>query len=189
MRGWVKVLLIMILLPILVGGVILFVAGRPLAFEILHRRTAAKFPDVRWITTDQLERWLGDLGQPQPRLLDARTASEFAISHIKGAVQIDPYRPSLHSLRGTPQSGAIVVYSSAGYRGARVGRWLANAGYTSVVNLNGGLFKWANEGRSLVKEENRPTALVHPYDERWGLLVNGRYRADAPDVEKQSAGP
>src|SRR5919107_3191622 len=189
MRGWVKVLLIMILLPILVGGIVLFVAGRPLAFEILHRRTAARFPEVRWITTDQLERWQSDAGQLQPTLLDARTQSEFAISHIKGAVQIDPYRPSLHPLRGTPQSGAIVVYSSAGYRGARVASWLANAGYTSVVNLSGGVFKWANEGRSLFREENRTTALVHPYDERWGLLVEGRYRAEAPNVEKRSAAP
>ena len=189
MRGWVKILLIMILLPILVGGVVLFVAGRPLAFELLQRRTAAKFPGVKWITTGQLERWQSDIGQAQPMLLDARTQSEFAISHIKGAVQIDPYRPGLRPLRGTPQSGAIVVYSSAGYRGARVASWLANAGYTSVVNLNGGLFKWANEGRPLFREENRPTALVHPYDQRWGLLVDGRYRAEVPDVEKRSAAP
>lgn len=189
MPTWVKVLLIMFVLPILVGGVVLFVAGRPLAFEILQRRTAAKFPGVKWITTDELARWQSDLGQPQPVLLDARTQPEFAISHIRGALAIDPYRPSLHPLRGTSQSGAIVVYSSAGYRGARVSSWLGNAGYTSVVNLNGGLFKWANEGRPLFREENRPTALVHPYDQKWGLLVNGRYRAEAPDVEKTSAAP
>lgn len=189
MRGWVKVLLIMILLPILVGGVVLFVAGRPLAFEILQRRTAAKFPEVRWISTDELARWQADSAQPQPTLLDARTQSEFALSHIEGAVSIDPYRPSLHPLRGTPPSGAIVVYSSAGYRGARVASWLRNAGYTSVVNLNGGFFKWANEGRPLFRGEGRPTALVHPYDRRWGLMVDGRYRAEAPEVEKRSAAP
>jgi rhodanese-related sulfurtransferase len=189
MRGWVKVLLIMILLPILVGSVVLFVAGRPLAFETLQRRTAAKFPEVRWISTDELARWQADSAQPQPTLLDARTQPEFALSHIKGAVPIDPYRPSLRSLRGTPPSGAIVVYSSAGYRGARVASWLRNAGYTSVVNLNGGLFKWANEGRLLFREESRPTALVHPYDRRWGLLVDGKYRAEAPEVQKRSAAP
>ena len=67
--------------------------------------------------------------------------------------------------------------------------WLARAGYTSVVNLSGGIFKWANEGRPLFREESRPTALVHPYDRRWGLLVEGRYRAEAPDLEKRSAAP
>ena len=102
---------------------------------------------------------------------------------------IDPYKPSMRVLRGSRPSESIVVYSSAGYRGARVTSWLNRAGYTSVVNLAGGLFKWADERRPMVQDENRPTSLVHPYDRRWGLLVDGRYRAEAPEVEKRSAGP
>jgi 3-mercaptopyruvate sulfurtransferase SseA len=82
-----------------------------------------------------------------------------------------------------------VVYSSAGYRGARVAEWLRNLGYTSVVNLAGGIFKWANEGRPLFRQEGRPAALVHPYDQRWGMLLDGRYKAQAPDVARQSAAP
>jgi len=92
-------------------------------------------------------------------------------------------------LRGSRPSEAIVVYSSAGYRGARVTSWLNRAGYTSVVNLSGGLFKWANEGRPMIRDENTATSLVHPYDRRWGLLVDGRHRAEAAEVEKRSAGP
>jgi rhodanese-related sulfurtransferase len=187
--GWIKVLLVVIVLPILVGLAVLFVAGRPLAFEILQRRTAARFPDLKWISTEDLARWQGDPGQPQPLILDARTPPEFAISHLEHAVQIDPYKPGLRSLRGTPKSAAIVVYSSAGYRGARVAEWLKRLGYTAVVNLSGGVFKWANEGRPLFREEGRPAALVHPYDQRWGWLLDGRYRAQAPEVGKQSAAP
>jgi rhodanese-related sulfurtransferase len=189
MRGWVKVLLIMILLPILLGGVVLFVAGRPLAFDILQRRTAARFPEVRWISTEELVRWQEDTGQAQPIILDARTPPEFAVSHIGRAVQVDPYHPSLRPLRRISKTEAIVVYSSASYRGARVASWLRNLGYTSVVNLAGGLFKWANEGRPLFRAEGRPTAVVHPYDRKWGLLVDGRYRAKAPEVEQRSAAP
>ncbi|HET6837885.1 MAG TPA: rhodanese-like domain-containing protein [Gemmatimonadales bacterium] len=189
MRGWVKVLLIMILLPILVGAVVMFVAGRPVAFEVLQRRTAARFPEVRWIRTEQLAVWQQDTAQPQPVLLDARTEPEYAISHLKGALPVDPYRPSLNSLRGVPKDSAIVVYSSAGYRGARVASWLAKSGYTTVVNLGGGVFKWANEDRPLIRDLDRPTAMVHPYDQRWGYLLEGRYRAPASDVEKRSAAP
>lgn len=189
MRGWVKVLLIVILLPIVLGAVVLFVAGRPVAFEVLQRRTAARFPEVRWLTTDQLAGWQADTGQPQPLLLDARTEAEYAVSHLKGARAIDPYQPSLRTLDGVPKDSAIVVYSSAGYRGARVARWLAKSGYTTVVNLNGGIFKWANEDRPLFLALDRPTAMVHPYDRRWGYLVEGRYRAEAPEVEKRSAAP
>jgi rhodanese-related sulfurtransferase len=189
MRGWVKVFLIMVLLPILVGGVVLFIAGRPVAFEVLKRRTANKFPDVKWISSEDLGRWLDDKGQPQPVLLDARTPSEFELSHLKGARRIDPYRPSLKPLHGFPRDTSMVVYSSAGYRSARVAAWLGKAGYTGTSSLAGGVFKWANEGKPLFKEENRPTAVVHPYDRRWGLLVEGRYRAEAGDVEPQSAAP
>lgn len=189
MRGWVKVLLVMVILPILVGGVVLLIAGRPVAFEILQRRTSARFPSVRWISTDELARWQSDTGQPQPVLLDARTAPEFAISHLDRAVPIDPYRPSLRSLGKAPKTEAIVVYSSAGYRGARVVEFLRRAGYTSTVNLSGGLFKWVNEGRPIFRAEGRPAALVHPYDRRWGMLLDGKYRAQADDIGKQSAAP
>jgi rhodanese-related sulfurtransferase len=189
MRGWVKVLLVMVILPILIGGVVLLVAGRPVAFEILQRRTAARFPNVKWISTEELARWQSDTGQPRPVLLDARTAPEFAISHLEHAVPIDPYRPSLRSLGKTPKTEAIVVYSSAGYRGARVADFLGRAGYTSAVNLSGGLFKWANEGRPVFRAEGRPAVLVHPYDRRWGMLLDGRYRARAAEVGRQSAAP
>jgi rhodanese-related sulfurtransferase len=189
MRGWVKVFLIMILLPILLGGVVLLLAGRPLAFEILRRRTASKFPDVKWITTEDLARWQADTGQPQPVILDARTRPEFEISHLKGAMPIDPYRPSLRVLQGLPRDTSLVVYSSAGYRGARVASWLGKAGYTKGLNLSGGIFQWVNEGRPILREENRPTAMVHPYDRRWGLLIEGSYRAQAPEVERRSAAP
>jgi rhodanese-related sulfurtransferase len=189
MRGWVKVLLIMVLLPILVGGVVLLIAGRPVAFEILQGRIASRFPGVKWIKTDDLGRWMDDPGQPQPVILDARTEPEFQVSHLKGALRIDPYRPSLQPLQGFAKDTSIVVYSSAGYRSARVASWLGKAGYTNVRNLAGSLFQWANEGRPIFKEENRPTALVHPYDRKWGQLVEGRYRARAPEVGKQSAAP
>lgn len=189
MRAWVKVFLIMIVIPILIGGVVLLIAGRPLAFEVLQRRTAGKFPEVKWITTTDLNRWRADLNQAQPVVLDARTAPEFELSHLKGATQIDPYNPSLKVLQGLPRDTALVVYSSAGYRGARVASWLGKAGYSKALNLSGGLFQWANEGRPLFREENRPTAVVHPYDRRWGLLVEKRYRAQAPDLDAQSAAP
>jgi rhodanese-related sulfurtransferase len=189
MRTWLKVFLITIVLPILLGGIVLLVAGRPIAFEVLQRRIAARFPQVKWITSQDLARWQADTAQPQPLILDARTPPEFQISHLKGAVLIDPYRPSLRPLTGSRPSESVVVYSSAGYRGAAVAGWLGRAGYTSVVNLSGGLFKWANEGRPLFQGENRPATLVHPYDQKWGLLLAGGHRARAPEVEKRSAAP
>src|SRR6476620_11454662 len=92
---WIKFLLVVIVLPILIGGVVLLVAGRPIAFEILQRRIAKRFPEVKWVKTEELARWQSGPSQPQPLVLDARTEIEFDVSRLKGAVQIDPYRPSL----------------------------------------------------------------------------------------------
>jgi rhodanese-related sulfurtransferase len=188
MRRLMKVLLVVIVLPILVGGVVLLVAGRPAALQVLRLRIERKFPDVKWLKTEDLARWRSDSAQPQPVLLDARTEEEFRVSRLKGAVRIDPYRPSLQPLQGFRKDTSVVVYSSAGYRGARVASWLGRAGYTSVSNLSGGIFAWVNQGHPVFRGET-PTAQVHPYDHNWGWLVDGQYRAQAPDVAKRSAAP
>jgi rhodanese-related sulfurtransferase len=188
MRRFMMVLLVLVVLPILIGGVVLLLAGRPVAFKALQWRIERRFPEVKWVTTEELARRRNDSAQPQPLLLDARTEDEFRVSRLKGAVRIDPYRPSLRPLQGFRNNAPVIVYSSAGYRGARVASWLARAGYPNVDNLSGGIFAWVNEGRPIFRGET-PTAQVHPYDRNWGHLVAREYRAEAPDVPKQSAGP
>ena len=125
----------------------MLVAGRPLVFELLQRGTSYKFPRRKWIVTRDLARWREDPARSQPLLLDARTEAEYEVSHLQGARRIDPYRPSLAGLSRVPKDTPIVVYSSAGYRGARVASWLGQAGYPNVQNLGSSLFQWANEGQ------------------------------------------
>ncbi|HEU5359289.1 MAG TPA: rhodanese-like domain-containing protein [Gemmatimonadales bacterium] len=161
--------------------------GRPLALRAVTWKTARRFPGVRWIDADSLARWLA-APRPQPLLLDARTADEVAVSRIAGAVRIDPYRPDLKVLGTPPRDTAIVVYSSVGYRGARVAEWLAGQGYGRVADLAGGIFGWADAGRPVVRVDG-PTALVHPFDSRWGLLLTPAHRADAPSLPEESAAP
>ena len=172
------------MLPTLIGAVVMLVAGRPLMFELLQRGTSYKFRDVKWIVTKDLARWREDSSRAQPVLLDARTEAEYEVSHLQGARRIDPYRPSLVGLMRVPKDTPIVVYSSAGYRGARVASWLGEQGYRNVHNLGSSLFQWANEGRPIYRGD-RPAEVVHPYDGRWGWgwLLEGKYRAQAPAVE------
>jgi rhodanese-related sulfurtransferase len=187
-RRWLRILLLVLVLPLLLGAGVALLAGRPLAFEVVRRLTVRKFPDVRWTATAELARWRVDPGRPQPVVLDARTAAEYDLSHLKDAARIDPYRPLLRPLRGMPKDTVIVVYSSVGYRSARVAHWLGRQGYTRVSNLDGSLFRWANEGRP-VFHDGRPTIEVHPYDERWGLMLEKPYRAAAEPIMKRSAAP
>jgi len=187
-RRWLWIVLILLVIPLLVGAGIAVVAGRPIAFDVIRRMTDRKFPDGRWVTVSELDRWRADPGRAQPVLLDARTPEEYAVSHLQDAVRIDPYKPSLRPLRGFPKDTAIVLYSSVGYRGARVAAFLARQGYTQVHNLEGGQFRWANAGRPVFRHD-RPTTEVHPYNPTWGLLLESQYRIEAPPVEKQSAAP
>lgn len=187
-RRWLKVILVILLVPLLLGAAVAAVIGRPLAFEVVRRLTVRKFPDVKWIEPAELARWREDPGRPQPVVLDARTGQEYAVSHLKDAARIDPYRPLLRPLRGFPKDTPIVVYASVGYRSARVAHWLAQQGYGNVQNLAGSIFQWANEERPLFSQGN-PTVEVHPFDDRWGLMLESRYRAKAPPLEKRSAAP
>jgi rhodanese-related sulfurtransferase len=185
---WLRLILFLLVIPLLLGAGVALFAGRPIAFDAIRRITDHKFPNGKWVSGTALARWRGDPGRVQPVVLDARTEDEYAVSHLQSAVRIDPYRPSLRALRGFPKDTAIVVYSSVGYRGARVADFLARQGYTEVYNLEGGQFRWANAGRPLFRQD-RPTAQVHPYDGAWGLLLESQYRIDAPRVEKKSAAP
>jgi rhodanese-related sulfurtransferase len=190
MRRFLRLFLILFVIPTLIGTVVMIAAGRPLMFEILQRGTTYKFPEVKWIVTKDLARWLDDPAGSQPVVLDARSEPEFAVSHLRSARRIDPYRPSESPLAGLPKDTPIVVYSSAGYRGARVASWLGEQGYSNVQNLGSSLFQWANEGKPLFRGD-RPTAVVHPYDSKWGWgwLLEGEYRAPASAVEKESFAP
>ena len=190
MRRIARLFFFLFVLPTLIGVVVMIAAGRPLAFEVLQRGTSYKFPEVEWIVTRDLARWLDDSSRGQPVILDARSEAEFDISHLKRARRIDPYRPDLTVLTDTPRDTPIVVYSSAGYRGARVASWLKEQGFREVQNLGSSLFQWANEGRPLYRQ-NRLVQVVHPYDSwwGWGWLLEGEYRAQAPAVERRSIAP
>jgi hypothetical protein len=63
-----------------------------------------------------------------------------------------------------------VAYCSVGYRSARLVAQLRQAGYTQVYNLEGSIFRWANEGQSLVSQ-GQLVAVVHPFNPTWGLLL------------------
>jgi rhodanese-related sulfurtransferase len=187
-RRLLRVVLLLLLIPLLLGAGVAFFAGRPIAFDAIRRITDYKFPSGKWVYGTELARWQADRNRVQPVVLDARTEDEYAVSHLAGAVQIDPYRPSLRPLRGFSKDTAIVVYSSVGYRGARVADFLARQGYTQAHNLEGGQFRWANDGRPVFRQD-RPTTEIHPYNPTWGLLLKPQYRIKAPPVEKRSAAP
>lgn len=131
--------------------------------------------DIQWLTTEELANWLINPVKEKPIILDARSEAEYKISHITNAVRIDTISPDLTIFREISRDREIVVYCSVGYRSATIAHQLQQAGFNQVYNLEGSIFKWANEGRPICKD-NRLTEFVHPYNVLWGKLLKSQNR-------------
>lgn len=139
---------------------------------LVHER----FPGVKHLTPSELAAWLADTNRVAPVLLDVRTRAEFDVSHLKGARWVDPEIKAAALLPTLPRDRPVVLYCSVGYRSADCATRLLRAGFTNVINLEGSLFQWANEGRPI--ESARPDKpQVHPYSERFGRLLKPELRA------------
>ena len=180
-RRWLGPFLVIVVVPILIGAAVVLIAGRGVAFEAIRRLTAHKFPDVQWVSTGRSGAMArgcrADAAAPARCPHRDRVSGEPTAG--RGPHRSGPTEPP--TAHGRATNDPIVVYSSVGYRGARLAHWLEGQGFTNVRNLAGGIFEWANEDRPVVRDA-RPTPEVHPYDRRWGLLLESRFRATAPDV-------
>lgn len=163
-----------------------------LMLSAVERGLRVKFADVPVVTSVALAETLGQTAResgsaatsaPAPLLFDVRRTDEFAVSHLDGAIRIDPemsgadflakYGGELHGRTG-------VFYCSVGVRSAKlISRVLVAAqsvdglkgSAMELKNLEGGIFRWHNEDRSLVSFSG-PTRYVHRFDAYWGRLLS-----------------
>ncbi len=154
------------------GGVAASAHG--IGWTLVNAKVRHDFPDVKRITTAELAAWLNNKARPAPLLLDVRTRAEYDVSHLSNAQHVDPDAPA--SAVAQPKDRAIVTYCSVGYRSGAFAHKLRAAGYTNVVNLEGSIFRWANEGRPLY-HGGQKVEQVHPFNGTWGLLLQRKYRA------------
>ena len=125
---------------------------------------------MRHISRAGLQVWLTK-DNPNLILLDTRPLPEYRVSHIDGAVQIDPDSQARKLDALELEGKIIVVYCSVGRRSSnfaqRLETELSQAGAQTVMNLEGGIFGWHNDGRALVNAQG-VTDMVHPYNAFWG---------------------
>lgn len=151
---------------------------RSLAQKGVKNWVRRSFPSVPAVSTATLADWL-QKETAKPLLIDVRPAEEYAVSHlphahraktVAEAERIIQQNSSQQSERDEP----VVLYCSVGYRSARLAKALQSAGY-EVINLEGSIFEWANEGREMVSDYG-PTQQVHPYNRVWGWLLKSDKR-------------
>lgn len=144
----------------------------------VEARIQEAFPDVPSIDTTALSRMMQDPTRSL-LLLDVRQADEFAVSHLQDAARVASPDHAAELLRGAPAGTTIVAYCSVGFRSARLVAALRERGLADVHNLNGSIFRWANEDRPLFRGDI-PVREVHPFDEAWGVLLQADRRAYSP---------
>ena len=108
-------------------------------------------------------------------IFDTRPQSEYAVSHIENALQLDPNisGEAFATLYADRAAGkTLIFYCSVGHRSSDVAQRAASElPYSGpIYNLRGGIFGWHNEGRPLVDEAGA-SEHVHPYNKKWGRLV------------------
>lgn len=156
--------------------------GESLGWRVVNAKIRSEFPAVKRISTAELAEWLNDSTRAQPVLLDVRTRPEFDVSHLRGARHVAPEAEA--SVIRVPKDRPVVTYCSVGYRSGRFAECLRAAGFSNVANLEGSIFRWANEGRELVRD-GRKVDKVHPYNRAWGLLLERSRRAADAELSQQ----
>lgn len=106
-------------------------------------------------------------------LLDSREPNEFAVSHIKNALNVGYNNFDLNTFTQQipDKNTAIIIYCSIGYRSEKVGLQLIHAGYSNVKNLYGGIFSWINARHLIVDKHNNQTVDIHTYSKEWSQWV------------------
>lgn len=85
---------------------------------------------------------------PNPQILDVRDASEYALSHIKGAINTTRDKARTDSIINTlDPSLPTLTYSNVGRgRGVTLAKELQQRGFREVYYLSGGLAGWGGAG-------------------------------------------
>jgi len=138
--------------------------------EAIKRIVRQSFPAVSQVSTETVATWMQS--DPSVVLIDVRSSDEFRVSHLKRAINLrsPPHISEAITQLKPSKAGA---YCSVGFRSSKLAQALAQRGLCGVLNLEGSIFQWANEGRPLYRGE-ASVEKVHPFGKHWaGLLKPG----------------
>jgi len=84
-------------------------------------------------------------------VIDVRTPGEFAAGHIANAINIDVEGGAFDAgIAALDKAGTYAVYCHSGRRSLIAANTMADAGFTNIYNLDGGIGAWGAAGYSLV---------------------------------------
>lgn len=99
---------------------------------------------MRQFSASQLKDWLADEGRDKPVLLDVREPWEFETCRIAGSISM-PMRGIPARYQELRRDQDIVMVCHHGARSFQAGMFLEQMGFTSIINLQGGVAAWARD--------------------------------------------
>jgi rhodanese-related sulfurtransferase len=109
-----------------------------------------------------------------PDIIDVRTAAEYAEVHVDGArlVPLDRLDPkAVMSARNGSAQDPLFVVCRSGSRGAKACDQFEAAGFTNVLNIEGGTMAWEKAGLPVVRGETKVISLERQVRIGAGLMV------------------
>jgi rhodanese-related sulfurtransferase len=80
-------------------------------------------------------------------ILDVRTPEEYAEGHVEGAIQIDFYAPDFADrIAELDRDVPYLVYCRSGNRSGQTRQLMADLGFSSVTDVDGGFVAWVDAG-------------------------------------------
>lgn len=145
------------------------------SIDSLVAHVRREFPEVAPIDAATLRLYLEQ--GPSPLLIDIRGEEEYAMSHLPEAVSLPSAEAIADHLEGLePPPTTLILYGSVGLRSAGIARKLSDDFPGRVLHLEGGIFRWANEGGELVDGSGDSATRVHPFNPVWGRLLEEERR-------------
>ena len=174
-------MVIKLLRKVFVIGTILSLGSGAVAKEPrltkIHEKIEKNYTSVDHISATDFS----NLDRENTVVFDVRRVSEFSVSHLEGAIQIDPEMSAAafsEQYKDKVNGKTVVFYCSVGRRSSRlaerVDAVLAENDAAASYNLIGGLFQWSNDGRSMVSPAGQSTNAIHPYNLYWGRLIENK---------------
>ena len=149
------------------------------SLDSIAAHVRSEFPEVAPIDGDTLQLYREN--ESGTLLVDVRSEEGYASSHIPGALSLSSGEAiRQHVAESKVPIERLVVYGSVGTRSAEVIRELGTVEGIRVFHLEGGLFRWANEGRARVDASGEAAEKVHPYNSVWARFLDEERRGELP---------
>ena len=106
-------------------------------------------PKTATITAEALHQRL-QANDAKPLVVDVREPHEFTAGHIDGA-QLAPLGGVVRDLGSVEKDREIVLVCRSGNRSGKAQKLLAERGYTSLRNMEGGMLAWEKRGHPVAR--------------------------------------